>query len=170
MQVRTLIITALLGASAVGPAFAQGAQPTLIKQNSDWSSFTHGSGPGKVCFALSVPKQKSPANLNHGDVFFFVSNRPGEGVKNEPSILVGYPFQDNSKVTVDIDGQKFVLFTKGEGAWVENAGEEGALIAAMRKGKAMTVSGTSGRGNPTSYSYSLSGVTATISDIDQACP
>jgi len=170
MQVRTLIITALLGASAVGPAFAQGAQPTLIKQNSDWSSFSHGSGPGKVCFALTVPKQKSPANLNHGDVFFFISNRPGEGVKNEPSILVGYPFQENSKVTVDIDGQKFVLFTKGEGAWVENAGEEGALIAAMRKGKGMSVTGTSGRGNPTSYTFSLSGVTATIADVDKACP
>jgi invasion protein IalB len=171
MQVRTLIITALLGVGVAVPALAQtqGAQPTLIKQNGDWSAFQHGSGGSRVCFALTIPKQKSPPNLNHGDVFFFVSNRPAEGVKNEPSILVGYPFQENSKVIVDIDGQKFTLFTKGEGAWVENASDEGALIAAMRKGKSMSVTGTSGRGNPTSYTFSLSGITASITDVDKAC-
>jgi len=169
MQVRTLIFTALLSASAIAPAFAQGAQPTLLKQTNDWSAFVHGAGGGKVCFALTVPKTKTPPNLNHGDVFFFISNRPGEGVKNEPSILVGYPFQENSRVTVDIDGQKFTLFTKGEGAWVENAAEEATLLAAMRKGKGMSVTGTSGRGNPTSYTFSLSGVTASISEVDKAC-
>ncbi len=173
MHVRTLIIMVLVSLASVGPGFAQattGKEPTLIKQTNDWSSFSHGDGPSKVCFAMTTPKSKSPQNLNHGDVFFFVSNRPGEGVRNEPSILVGYPFQDGSRVSVDIDGQKFTLFTKGDGAWVENAAQEAPLIAAMKKGRSMSVAGTSGRGNPTGYTFSLSGISASVGDIDKACP
>ncbi len=171
MHVRTLTFTVLASLALVGPALAQaGREPALIKQNSDWSSFSHGDGPGKVCFAMTTPKSKTPPNLNHGDVFFFVSNRPGEGVRNEPSILVGYPFQDGSRVTVDIDGEKFTLFTKGDGAWVENAAQEAPLIAAMKKGRTMSVAGTSGRGNATGYTFSLSGISASVGDIDKACP
>jgi hypothetical protein len=171
MHVRTLTFTVLASLAFVGPALAQaGREPALIKQNSDWSSFSHGDGPGKVCFAMTTPKSKTPPNLNHGDVFFFVSNRPGEGVRNEPSILVGYPFQDGSRVTVDIDGEKFTLFTKGDGAWVENAAQEAPLIAAMKKGRTMSVAGTSGRGNATGYTFSLSGISASVGDIDKACP
>jgi len=173
MHVRTLITTVLVSLASVGPSFAQataGKEPTLIKQTNDWSAFSHGEGPSKVCFAMSTPKTKTPPNLNHGDVFFFVSNRPGEGVRNEPSILVGYPFQDGSRVSVDIDGEKFTLFTKGDGAWVENAAQEAPLVAAMKKGRSMTLAGTSGRGNATGYTFSLSGISASIGEIDKACP
>lgn len=185
MQVRTLIFSGLFSALVgtclpalfvSGPAFAQaaapaaGKEPTLLKQNGDWAAYSHGSGAAKQCFAMTTPKSKSPANLNHGDVFFFVSNRPAENIRMEPSILVGYNFQDNSKVTVDIDGQKFTLFTKGDGAWVESAPQEAALVAAMKKGKSMKVAATSGRGNPTGYTFSLSGISATLADVAKACP
>lgn len=180
MQVRRLITTALFGAllgmGAVGGPFVSSAmaqaakEPTLLKQNGDWYAFSHGTGANKVCFAMTPPKQMTPSNLNHGDVRFFVTSRPAANVRMEPSIRVGYNFQENSKATVDIDGQKFTLFTKGDGAWVENAANEPQLIAAMKKGKAMKVTGTSGRGNPTSYSFSLSGISATLSDIQKACP
>lgn len=169
MKAPSLLTAIVISCVAVGGAAAQAPAPTPIKKNGDWSSFSHGSGAAKVCFALTEPKTKKPPNLNHGDVYFFVSNRPAEGVRNEPSVLVGYTLQEGSKVTVDIDGQKFTLYTKGSGAWVENASEEGTLVAAMRKGKSMTVSATSGRGNATGYTFSLSGVSATIADIDAAC-
>ncbi|SHO64552.1 Invasion protein IalB, involved in pathogenesis [Pseudoxanthobacter soli DSM 19599] len=182
MQVRRLITTALVGA-LVGPfmigapltsvAMAQTApakEPTLLKQNNDWYAFSHGTGNAKVCFAMTVPKASTPAGLNHGDVRFFVTSRPAANVRMEPSIRVGYNFQENSKATVDIDGQKFTLFTKGDGAWVENASAEPQLIAAMKKGKSMKVAATSGRGNATGYTFSLSGITATLNDIQKACP
>lgn len=169
MKARSFLTAMVFTAVAVGGAAAQTAAPTPIKKNGEWSSFSHGTGTGKVCFALTKPTTLRPPNLNHGDVFFFVSNRPSEGVRNEPSLLVGYTLQEGSKVIVDIDGQKFTLYTKGEGAWVENASEEGSLVDAMRKGRAMAVTATSGRGNATSYAFSLSGITASISDIDAAC-
>ena len=82
--------------------------------------------------------------------------------------MMGYPLKEGSKVEVDVDGRKFSLFTRGNSAWVENAAEEPQLVAAMRAGSAMTVKAVSRRGTNTSYSYSLKGVTAALSQI-QSC-
>jgi invasion protein IalB len=80
--------------------------------------------------------------------------------------MMGYPLQSNSKVNVTIDGKTFVMFTKDKAAWVENAAEEPALVAAMKGGSEMTVKATSGRGTSTSYAYSLSGVSAALKQIE----
>ena len=167
MHARTLATALVLLAGTASGALAQ--SPTLISQQKDWAAYSYAGSKGKVCYALSKPKKLEPADRNHGDVFFFVSTRPGEGVSNEPSLIVGYPFSDGSKVNVDIDGKAFSMFTKGDGAWVENAAEENNLITAMKAGSNMSVSGTSSRGTSTSYTFSLSGVTAAIDLASKAC-
>lgn len=154
------------GLSSVA-ALAQ--SPTLREQNKDWATYTFSSSGGKLCYALSQPLEKLPADRNHGDVFFFVSNRPAEGVVNEPNFIVGYPFKGGSMVTVDVDGQVFSLFTKGDGAWVQNAADEKRLVAAMKAGSKMFVKGVSSRGTQTSYRFSLSGITASIKAANAAC-
>ena len=57
------------------------------------------------------------------------------------------------------------MFSKADSAWMENAAEEPQLVAALRAGRSMTVSATSSRGTNTSYTYSLSGVTAALNSI-----
>lgn len=145
-------------------AYAQA--PTRIKQHNAWGAYSHSGGNGKVCYVLSVPTQKEPSDRDHGDVFFMLAKHPGQNVNLEPQFTVGYPFADNSKVTLNIDGKKFAMFTKGSNAWMENPAEEPAVVAAMRAGSKMSVSGQSRRGTQTSYSYSLSGVTASLKEID----
>ena len=76
--------------------------------------------------------------------------------------------QENGKVVVTIDSKPFSMFTRGKSAWLENAAEEPALVAAMKNGKAMSVAAKSGRGNATSYEFSLKGVTKALTQI-QAC-
>ena len=167
MQAKTLV-AALIGlVLSSAAAFAQ--TPTLLKQHKDWAAYSHAGGSGKVCYALTKPTQMLPGDRNHGDVFFFVSTRPSEGVTAEPSLLVGYPLKDGSTVSVDIDGKVFSLFTNKDGAWVENAATEAQLIAAMKAGREMNVSGQSSRGTKTSYKFSLSGVTAAIETAGAAC-
>jgi len=78
---------------------------------------------------------------------------------------VGYPFKDDSKVVLDIDGKKFNMFTRGTNAWMENPAEETVVVKAMRAGRSMSISGQSRRGTVTKYAYSLSGVTASIKEI-----
>lgn len=148
---------------------AQSSTPTLVQKYNDWEVYSYDGQSGKICYALSKPKDMQPADRDHGDVFFFVSNRPSEGVKGETSMLVGYTFKESSAVTVDVDGQKFTLFTKGDGAWMENPAQEASLLAAMRAGRAMSATGASARGTQTTYRYSLSGVTAATDRINQIC-
>ncbi|WP_186387739.1 MULTISPECIES: invasion associated locus B family protein [unclassified Stappia] len=167
MQARTLF-PALLALVLTGVS-AHAQTPTLVSQHNNWDAYSYGGSKGKVCYALSKPTKLSPSDRNHGDVFFFVSNRPGENVNNEPSVIVGYAFKEQSSVSVDVDGQKFTMFTKNDGAWMANATEERQLVAAMKAGRGMVVTGVSARGTQTTYDFSLSGVTAAITAADRAC-
>jgi hypothetical protein len=163
MFVRKLITALALVTAFAGVASAQ--SPTRIQQFNAWGAYSYTSGSSKVCYVLSVPKEKSPANVDHGDIFFLVSQRPGQNISYEPQAMMGYPLQENSKVTVTIDAKDFVMFTKGNSAWVENAAEEPALIAAMKAGSDMKVQATSGKGNATSYAFSLKGVSAALNSL-----
>jgi len=168
MQARLLICTLVVAIWAISPTAAQ--TPKKVKVIKDWAAYSYSGKKGKICYVVSQPKTKSPADRDHGDVFFFITHRPGEGVRNEASVVVGYPFASKSKVTINIDGQGFSLFTQGDGAWVENAAQEKALVDAMRKGRQMQISGQSSRGTTTKYSYSLSGITAALNTIGSSCP
>ncbi|MEM0907210.1 MAG: invasion associated locus B family protein [Pseudomonadota bacterium] len=72
-------------------------------------------------------------------------------------------------MTVDVDGKTFNLFTKDDGAWVEAPADEQSLVAAMKAGRSMTVKGRSARGTATTYTFSLSGVTAGTNRIASEC-
>ena len=116
---------------------------------------------------LSVPTSKEPASVDHGDIFFIVSQRPGQNISYEPQAMMGYVMKENSKVIVTIDNKSFTLFTKERAAWVENAAEEPALVAAMKTGHNMTVKATSRKGTATSYAYSLQGISAALKQIER---
>ena len=161
---KTLAALALVAAAA--PALAQSA--TKISQHAAWGTYSYAGDKGKVCYALSVPTDKQPTGLDHGDVFFFVSQKPGQNVAFEPQFLAGYQFQADSKVTIAIGDKSFSLFTRGKSAWMENAAEEPALIAAMKGGSEMKIAAKSGRGNDTTYVFSLKGITAALDSI-RAC-
>ncbi|HUH48652.1 MAG TPA: invasion associated locus B family protein [Mycoplana sp.] len=164
MFVRKIVTALTLVLATAGVASAQ--SPTRIQQFNAWGAYSYQSSGGKVCYVLSVPKEKAPASVDHGDIFFLVSQRPGQNISYEPQAMMGYQLQENSKVNVVIDGRTFVMFTKGNSAWVENAAEEPALVAAMKSGKDMSVKATSRRGTGTTYSYSLSGISAALKQIE----
>jgi invasion protein IalB len=156
-------ISSLALLAMASPALAQ--QATKLGQHNAWGTYSYQASGGKVCYVLTVPTDKQPANLDHGDMFFFVSQRPGQQVSYEPQFIAGYTLQENSKVTVTVGAKNFTMFTRGKSAWVENAAEEPQLIAAMKAGSDMKVQAKSGRGNPTSYTFSLKGISAALDSI-----
>jgi invasion protein IalB len=160
-SVATAVAILMTGASL---AYAQ--SPTRIQQFNAWGAYSYKSGNSTVCYVLSIPTTKEPSNVDHGDIFFIVSQRPGQNISYEPQAMVGYALREGSKVNVSIDNKNFVMFTKDKAAWVENAAEEPALVAAMKGGRSMTVKATSGRGTATTYSYSLSGISAALKQIE----
>lgn len=148
-------------------AFAQTA--TSLGQFRDWTVWTYTSNGNKVCYVSSQPKDMEPKNVNRDPTYFFVTSRPAEGVKGEPSVIIGYPFREGSRVTVEIDGQTFNMFTKDDGAWLEDPSQEAAFLQALRAGSRMIVRGTSRRGTNTVDTYSLAGSTDATDKMAEAC-
>ena len=159
-------ISCLAMLAFASPALAQSA--TKMGQHNAWGTYSYQANTGKVCYVLTVPTDKQPPSLNHGDIFFFVSQKPGQNVSYEPQFIASYDFQANSKVRVTVGDQNYTMFTRGRSAWMENAAEEPQLIAAMRGGADMRVQAVSGRGNQTNYVFSLRGITAALTSI-QSC-
>ncbi len=165
LSVKVIIVAASLGVAA--PVLA--ADPKHLGDHGDWSAYAHQTKSGKICFAITEPKEKLPKKVNRDPVYFLVTNRPKEKIKNEVSIITGYPYKTDSITTARIGDDTFKMYTKGDGAWVDNAKNERSLIKAMKGGSTMVVKGTSRRGTVTTDEYSLVGITAAISNIDKAC-
>ena len=165
---RSLASRSLIGAAAIAVACtsAMAQAPKPIKQHKAWGAYSYtDSQAGKVCYILSIPTAKEPVDRDHGDVFFLVSQKPNGQDGFEPQVEVGYSLKADSEVTVTIDGKSFAMFTQGRNAWLKDLSQEPAFVGAMRAGSQMTVAGQSSRGTNTSYTYSLSGVTAALRDV-----
>jgi invasion protein IalB len=162
----TLALTALPGG-----ARAQGDQPTLLGTYGDWGAYTATPGGKKVCFSLSKPKSSTttPPGRKRDPAFLFVSTRPAENVRNEVSVIIGYPFKESTEATAEVGTAKFAMYTQKDGAWIKNMAEEARLLDAMRKGSDLTVKGTSARGTSSTDQFSLKGLPQALERADQAC-
>ena len=153
-------------ALSTAPAAAQDVK--LLQKYGDWSTYMSESS-GKVCFAVAQPKESTPKNVKRGPIYFYVSHYPTDKVTGEISVKMGYPFAAGAKVTLAIGSDKFELFTKDEGAFVEKTDQESKIVAAMRAGSSMKVEGRSARGTNTVDTYSLSGVSDAFDRIAKEC-
>ena len=172
MNARTLFTAGSLVAAAMLAAPAHAA--TSIGTFKQWGAYTSSDSNGKMCFVASQPQSSKyqPDNVAARDpVFFMITSIPAKNIRNEASTIIGYPFADNVKVTVEIDGgSKFTMFTDKDSAWIENPAQETDLITAMKSGTRMIVTGKSRRGTLTTDTYSLSGITAALDAMSKECP
>ncbi len=167
--IRTALAAAILATFAL-PALAQApAGPALVAQYGDWGVYVSQAARTKICYALSQPKERQPATLKRDPGYFFVSTRPGENVKNEVSIIAGFPIKNGSDAIADIGGTTFTLYTRTDSAWVRNVAEEAGLVDALRRGHDLTVKSTSARGNATTDKYSLTGFAQALDRVAQEC-
>jgi invasion protein IalB len=150
---------------------ANDAQPTLLGIYGDWGAYTALPGGKKVCFALAKPKtsKTEPVGRKRDPAYIFISTRPTEHVKNEISVIIGYPFKSSSDATAEIGATKFAMYTQNDGAWIKNVAEEARMIEAMRKGGDLTVKGTSGRGTSSTDQFSLKGLGQALDRAAQEC-
>jgi len=175
--VKTVLSATIILATALTPlASAQAASPKLLGKFKQWNAYVYGSGAERICYIMSEPTRMAPRNANRGDVFVMLTHRPSQNVRNEISTRAGYIYDAKSRPFVRIGDKKFQMFTGvkdgGEVAhwgWLEATGDEARMVKSMRAGSAMTIKGTSKRGTLTTDTYSLSGVTAALKRINDAC-
>jgi len=162
----------VFGASALIGSGAMAQSSNRVAASTDWSVFVEDSP--KECWGVSAPKETvnskdgKTVQVRRGDILLFVTYRPGKA--GEISFMGGYPFADGSTVDMVVNnGQKFTLFTDGEGAWAGSPDEDAKIIAALKGGADVTVTGHSGRGTQTSDKFSLMGFTAAMDEAATRC-
>jgi invasion protein IalB len=163
---RAVAAACVIGALSATPGLAQ--EVALLEKFKDWSAYA-ATGTPKVCFAVAKPTDSNPKKVKRGPIFFYISRWPADNVVNEVSVKMGYPFAPGAKTTVTIGSEKFELFTKDEGAFVEKPDAEAKLVEAMKTGTTMKVEGKSARGTATSDIYSLSGFAEALDRVAKEC-
>jgi flagellum-specific peptidoglycan hydrolase FlgJ len=143
-------------------------KPVLLESYHDWSAYM-AQGKEKTCYALASPKERAPSSLKRDQAYVFISNRPSENVRNEVSIIMGFPMKDNSAAKAEIGNASYDLIAKGTNAWVKNPAQETQFIDAMKKGAKLTVKAASSKGSQTTDSYSLAGLSQALDRVQKEC-
>ncbi len=152
-----------------GKAAPLAGAPALLDSFGEWSAYTAKAGKEKTCYALGKPRERLPSSLARDPGYVFISNRPGEGVKNEVSIVMGFEVKPESAPKAEIGAASFEMVAKGANLWLKNAAQEGQFVEALKKGQKLVVKAMSKKGNATTDSYALPGVLPALDRIGKAC-
>jgi hypothetical protein len=157
--------------AAPGPQTAAAAGPTLLGQFGDWGAYTANAGGRTLCYALAKPSSSAtqPTGRPRDPAYVFIATRPAENVRNEVSIVIGYPFKPGYEASADIGSAKYAMYTQADGAWVKNPAEEARMIDAMRKGSDLVVTGESGKGTKSTDRYALRGLGQALDRVAAEC-
>src|SRR5665213_1038214 len=146
-------------------------QAVLLGQFGDWGAYQASPGGKKVCFALAKPSkaETEPAGRKRDQSYAFVSTRPSEKVKNEVSMIVGYPQKPSVDATATVGKASYVMYTQNDGAWVKNAAEEAQMVNDMRKGTDLVVKSMSAHGTKSTDIYALKGLEQALDKVAEEC-
>ncbi len=162
----SLFFWGLLTATA---AHAAPVKPVMTGHYDGWKVYRFHDAHGPVCFMTAQPQKEQGHYASRGEVFFFVTHWPGKSGKNVVSISTGYTYKKGSRVTLEVEGKTFNLFTQGEMAWTQDSTEDNAVVREIKAGSRMTVKGTSDHGTLTTDTYSLKGSTDAYRALTRAC-
>lgn len=146
-------------------------QAVLLGQFGEWGAYKATPGGNKICFALAKPTSTAsePTGRPRDAAYAFVSTRPKEKVKNEVSLIVGYPQKAGRDASAAVGSATYAMYTQNDGAWVKNAAEETQLVDTMRKGSDLVVKSESARGTKTTDTYSLKGIAQALDKVAEEC-
>ncbi len=169
MTLRRSILT-MTALATIGIASVANAQtPQLIGNYGDWAAYSFTENGNKVCYMVSQPTKAEGNYSKRGDIFALITHRPGEKTKNVFSYITGYTYKEGSDVTVNVNNEKFTLFTQKDMAWAPDQASDNRITDAIRKGSRMVVKGSSSRGTLTTDTFSLKGSGGAHDAINKAC-
>jgi len=159
------------------PKAAQAAapiRPSAIDKINDWGVYAAGSGKAKACYVLAEPKERAPKVLNGKPLkrdpgYVFITQRPGEGVRNEVSVVMGFDVKPDSAPKAEIGSASYPMIAKGGNLWLKNPAQETDFVNALRKSPRLIVKADSLRGNVTTDTYALAGVGAALDRATKEC-
>jgi hypothetical protein len=144
-------------------------KPNPLGSFGDWNAYTAAQGKERTCYALAMPKDRAPNALKRDQAYVFIASRPGENVRNEVSIIMGFAMKETAEAKAEIGNTSYALLAKGTNAWLKNPAEETQFIDSMKRGSKLIVKAPSTKGNVTTDSYSLAGLSQALDRVQKEC-
>lgn len=127
-----------------------------------WGAFSDPSP--RRCFAIA-----QPVDPDHRAGFASVANWPGQNIRGQLHVRLSRGRASNARVTLSIGERRFELVAGTDDAWAPDARTDGAIVAAMRSGRSMSVEGLGRDGSAFADVYALSGAATAIDAAALAC-
>ena len=166
MKKKILIICAFI--FYLCPSVVLAENPKSLGKYKNWEAFSYDDNKGKVCFAQTIPLERSPKNLKREPSRLFVTFRKVDKIKNEISVTSGHDYKTSS-VTAKSGKNDFSLFSKGNFAWILDGEEEFNLIKTMKKASRLSITAKTTKGSQTKDLYSMMGFTKAYNTARKSC-
>ena len=144
------------------------SEPKTLGKYKNWEAFTYNDGKGKICFAQTIPTERSPKNLKRDASRLFVTFRKSDKIKNEVSVTSGHIYKQSS-VNAKSGKNSFLFFSQGKFAWISDGEEEFNLIKVMKKASKLSISASDLKGNKSRDLYSMMGFTKAYNTDKKSC-
>lgn len=142
-------------------------KPVQVATFGDWGTYL-AKGRNKTCYALASPKERKP-DVKHDAAYVFIADRPAEKVRNEVSIIMGFPMRDSAPAQAKVGTTSFELVAKGSNAWIKNPAEEAKFVDALKHAGRLVVKASPARGPATTDTYQLSGLKQALDRVGKEC-
>ena len=125
-------------------------------------------GPPRRCFALAQPVTAAGGTDRRGG-FASVAGRVDGARRQAVFVRFSVTRQSNTPITLAISERRFALRGDTRGARAPDPATDRAIVAAMRGGRSMSVSGIARGGRPFADTYALTGAATAIDAASIAC-
>ena len=152
-------------------AGASAAQAGEIGAFGAWYAMTAGEGGEKLCYAISGPQVSLGKIANRGEVGLMVTHLDGGALRDQVSVSMGFePSKSKpTKIKVDKGGNINMRLTDGDRVWIREGSLDQKLVAQMKRGDNLIVTGLSSKGVASQDTFSLDGFTKAYAAISEAC-
>jgi len=144
------------------------ANPVSSGTFKDWQAFTATTDQGKICFAQSKPKTRSPKNFKREPSKLFVTFRPQENIKDEVSVTSGHIYK-TSTVKAKSGKNNYTFFSKKDFAWIAEEKREKRFIKLMKRASNIMLIANEPKGSQTVDHYSMIGFSKAYETAKKNC-
>ncbi len=162
------ILARLAGLAAIlaaGPALAE-----ELGAAGQWLARAHQQDGAKLCYAISAPTESAGQVTDRGPVGALVTHVDGGATRDQVSVALGYAPKAGTLIRLNIDGKAYILRRiEGDRAWARDAAADRLILAAMKKGNRMVVTGVNDNGAKVEDIFSLAGLSKTLRMAAESC-
>ena len=114
------------------------------------------------------PAQRSPDG-KHDQAYIFIADRPAEKVRNEVSVVVGFPIKEGSTAKAKAGKASFDLVAGTNAFFTKDAAEDTQFVDALKHGGVLVIKAPPVKGGVITDTYSLNGFGKAIDRAQKEC-